>query len=68
MLRRSAQENEKNGKEVQGRQLNKGEEEAPCKESGMSASRSWASLVTQCKESAYQCRRHGFDPWMGKIP
>ena len=20
------------------------------------------------KESAYQCRRHGFDPWVGKIP
>ena len=19
------------------------------------------------KESAYQCRRHGFDPWSGKI-
>ena len=21
-----------------------------------------------CKESACQCRRHGFDPWVGKIP
>ena len=20
------------------------------------------------KESAYQCRRHGFNPWSGKIP
>ena len=20
------------------------------------------------KESTYQCRRHGFDPWVGKIP
>ena len=20
------------------------------------------------KESTYQCRRHGFDPWSGKIP
>ena len=21
-----------------------------------------------CKESTCQCRRHGFDPWIGKIP
>lgn len=34
MLRQSAQENEKNGKEVQGRQLTKGEEEAPAKKVG----------------------------------
>ena len=20
------------------------------------------------KESVYQCRRHGFDPWVGKMP
>ena len=26
--------------------------------------RRWLSV----KESAYQCRRHGFDPWVGKIP
>ena len=28
-------------------------------------------LVTSCKESTCQCRRckrHGFDPWVGKIP
>ena len=28
----------------------------------------WTSLVTQCKESTCQCRRCGFDPWVGKIP
>ena len=27
-----------------------------------------ASLVAQCKKSACRCRRHGFDPWSGKIP
>ena len=33
-----------------------------------------ASQVAQCKESSYQCRRcrrrkrHGFDPWVRKIP
>ena len=26
----------------------------------------WASLVAQ--RSTCQCRRHGFDPWVGKIP
>ena len=34
--------------------------------------RMWASLVAQwVKEHAWQCgrpRRHGFDPWVGKIP
>ena len=32
---------------------------------------SWASQVAQCKESACQFRRskrHGFNPWVGKIP
>ena len=31
---------------------------------------SWASLVAfpGGKESACQCRRPGFDPWVGKIP
>ena len=32
---------------------------------------SWASHVAQCKESACQFRRskrHGFNPWVGKIP
>ena len=31
----------------------------------------WASLVAQYKKTACQCRRHkrhGFDPWVGKIP
>ena len=28
----------------------------------------WASLWLSGKESACQCRRHGFDPWSGKIP
>ena len=27
-----------------------------------------ASLVSQCKESTCQCQRHGFDPWVGKVP
>ena len=27
-----------------------------------------ASLVTQMVKTAYQCRRRGFDPWLGKIP
>ena len=27
-----------------------------------------ASLVVSGKESACQCRRHKFDPWVGKIP
>ena len=26
------------------------------------------SQVAQCKESACQCRRHRFNPWVGKIP
>ena len=26
----------------------------------------WASQVGQYKESAYQCRRPGFGPWVGK--
>ena len=25
-------------------------------------------VVAQCKESSCQYRRHGFDPWIGKIP
>ena len=28
----------------------------------------WASLVLRGKESACQCRRLKFDPWVGKIP
>ena len=29
----------------------------------------WASQVAQwCKESICQCRRHRFNPWVGKIP
>ena len=28
----------------------------------------WASLVAQEKRIYLQCRRHGFDPWVGKIP
>ena len=31
----------------------------------------WASLVTQWYKSPCQgrrCRRHSFDPWVGKIP
>ena len=28
---------------------------------------SWASPVAQWKRICLQCRRHGFDPWMGKI-
>ena len=27
-----------------------------------------ASQVAQCKESACQCRRCGFSPWIGQIP
>ena len=28
----------------------------------------WNQFRLGGKESAYQCRRHGFDPWVGKIP
>ena len=28
----------------------------------------WASLVAQWLRICCQCRRHGFDPWSGKIP
>ena len=28
----------------------------------------WASLVAQWKRICLQCRRPGFDPWVGKIP
>ena len=28
----------------------------------------WAAVVFCGKESAFQCRRCGFDPWVGKIP
>ena len=28
----------------------------------------WAPLVATGKESAFQCRRQGFEPWVGKIP
>ena len=28
----------------------------------------WASRVAQCKEFTCQCRRHGFDLWIGEIP
>ena len=28
----------------------------------------WASLVFSGKDSSCQCRRHRFDPWVGKIP
>ena len=28
----------------------------------------WASLVTQMSRIHLQCWRHGFDPWVGKIP
>ena len=27
----------------------------------------WTSLVAQEKRIYLQCRRHGFDPWVGKI-
>ena len=29
---------------------------------------SWASLVAQLVKNHLQCRRPGFDPWVGKIP
>ena len=29
---------------------------------------SWASLVAQTVRICLQCRRHGFDPWVGEIP
>ena len=29
---------------------------------------SWASLVAQLVKSLLQCRRPGFNPWVGKIP
>jgi len=29
---------------------------------------SWASRWLSCKDCACQCRRHGFDPWVRKIP
>ena len=29
---------------------------------------SWASLVAQLVKNCLQCRRPGFDPWVGKIP
>ena len=29
---------------------------------------SWASLVAQPVKNPLQCRRPGFDPWVGKIP
>ena len=29
---------------------------------------SWASLVAQLVKNSLQCRRPGFDPWVGKIP
>ena len=29
---------------------------------------SWASLVAQAERIHLQCRRPGFDPWVGKIP
>ena len=29
---------------------------------------SWASLVAQLVKNHLQCRRSGFDPWVGKIP
>ena len=28
----------------------------------------WASLVAQWQRIHLKCRRHGFDPWVGKIP
>ena len=28
----------------------------------------WASLVAQTERILLQCRRPGFDPWVGKIP
>ena len=28
----------------------------------------WASLVVQWVKNCLQCRRPGFDPWVGKIP
>ena len=29
---------------------------------------SWASLVAQIVKLSLQCRRSGFDPWVGRIP
>ena len=29
---------------------------------------SWASLMVQMVKNPLQCRRPGFDPWVGKIP
>ena len=29
---------------------------------------SWASLVAQLVKNPPECRRPGFDPWVGKIP
>ena len=28
----------------------------------------WASQVAQCKDTTCQCRRFGFDPWVGMVP
>ena len=30
--------------------------------------KTWASLVAQQERIRLQCRRHGFDPWVRKIP
>ena len=29
---------------------------------------SWASFMAQLVDNCLQCRRSGFDPWVGKIP
>ena len=35
---------------------------------GYSLQYSWASLVAQLVKNRLQCGRHGFDPWVGRIP
>ena len=35
---------------------------------GITQSRTQLKQLSIGKESACQCRRHGFDPWVGKIP
>ena len=51
----------------------KGDREEKREEKGLGISffdslSAWAPLVASGKESACQCRRQGFEPWVGKIP
>ena len=45
-----------------------GQEDSPGEGIGYPLQYSWVSLVAQEIKICLQCRRPGFDPWVGKIP